>query len=60
MKCVPEDDLRANIQTVNIKTRTATKVHMTQYTTVFITLTVYNMHYNFKYKVTESLSKDNN
>lgn len=30
MKCVPEDDLRANI-----KTRTATKVHITQYNSIY-------------------------
>lgn len=35
MNCVPEDDLRANIQTVNIKTRTATKVHITRYNSIY-------------------------
>lgn len=35
MKCVPENDLWANIQTVNIKTRTATKVHITQYNSIY-------------------------
>lgn len=35
MKCVPEDDLRANIQTVNRKTRPTRKVHITQNNSIY-------------------------